>query len=122
MKMTRTQARQRRHRRVRQIVTGTPERPRICVFRSNRHVSAQLIDDTTGKTLASVTTVSKANSGKNQRNCAAATAQGAALGEKMKALGVAKAVFDRNGCLYHGLIKAFADGVRSVDEKNHFNF
>ena len=122
MKITRAQARLRRHRRVRQIVSGTPERPRICVFRSNRHVSAQLIDDTTGKTLASVTTVAKAGGGKNHRNCEAATAQGVALGEKMKALDITKVVFDRSGCLYHGVIKAFADGVRSVDKEKHFNF
>ena len=122
MKQTRSQARRRRHLRVRQIISGAPERPRICVHRSNRHVSAQLVDDTSGKTLASVTTRSKDAAGKNHRNCAAAKEQGSALGEKMKALGIARAVFDRNGCLYHGVVQAFADGVRSVDEENHFHF
>ena len=122
MKLSKSQARMRRHRRVRQIVAGTSERPRICVFRSNRHVSAQLIDDSTGKTLAAVTTVSKEKRGKNSCNCAAAEKIGKNLGEKMKSLGVVSAVFDRNGYIYHGVVKSLASAVRSIDEENHFHF
>lgn len=122
MKITRSQARVRRQRRVRQIVTGTAERPRICVHRSNRHISAQVIDDLSGRTLAAVTSVSKETQGKNSCNCATAKALGAALGERMKTIGVTTAVFDRNGYLYHGVVKALADAVRSADEEHHFHF
>lgn len=116
------QARKRRHLRVRQRVIGTAECPRICVFRSNRHVSVQLIDDSAGKTLTAVTTVSKDNVGKNNSNAKQAYEVGAEMGKKMKELGIEKAVFDRSGYYYHGIIKAVADGVRSVDEENHFHF
>lgn len=122
MKLSKSQARVRRHRRVRQIVSGTGERPRICVFRSNRHIAAQVIDDTTGRTLAAVTSARKDTGHKNSCNCTVAREQGRALGEKMKTLGIATAVFDRNSCIYHGVVKAFAEGVRSADEATHFNF
>ena len=122
MKLSKTQAHRRRRLRVRQIVTGGPERPRICIHRSNRHVSAQVIDDLSMKTLASVTTVTKDNGGKSCCNRANATTLGKQLGEKMKAAGITSAVFDRNGYLYHGVVQAFADGVRSADEESHFNF
>jgi large subunit ribosomal protein L18 len=122
MKLSKLQAHRRRRLRVRQIVTGAPERPRICVHRSNRHVSAQVIDDLNQKTLAAVTSVAKDNVGKSCCSCANATTLGKKLGEKMKAAGITTAIFDRNGYLYHGVVKAFADGVRSADEENHFNF
>ncbi|NQU44228.1 50S ribosomal protein L18 [bacterium] len=121
MKLTKHQARVRRHRRVRAIVSGTAERPRICVFRSNRHISAQVIDDTRGHTLASVTSVTKGD-GKNHSSAAVATELGRLLGEKMKASGIERAVFDRGGYAYHGVIKAFAEAIRSADEKEHFHF
>lgn len=122
MKLSKKQARIRRHRRVRSIVFGTAERPRICIFRSNRHISAQAIDDAAGKTLVSVTTVSKDAGGKNRCNIQNAAKMGRALGEKMKSAGLQRAVFDRGGYLYHGVVKAFADGVRGADEENHFHF
>ncbi len=122
MKLTKTQSRNRRHRRVRQIVSGSTERPRICIFRSNRHVSAQVIDDLAQKTLASVSSITKDNAGKSCCNCANATSLGKQLGEKLKAADITSVVFDRNGYLYHGVVKAFADGVRSADEEKHFNF
>ena len=122
MRITKSQARLRRHRRVRQIVSGTGERPRICVHRSNRHVSAQVIDDEAGRTLVAATTVSKGSSGKNHCNVAQAKALGVALGQKMQAQGISRVVFDRGSCLYHGVVRALAEGVRSVDEEHHFHF
>jgi large subunit ribosomal protein L18 len=107
---------------VRSAVSGAADRPRLCVFRSNRHILAQVIDDTAGKTLASVTTVSKEAARKNHCNRANAERLGRELGEKIKKLGVERVVFDRGGHLYHGVVKAFADGVRSADEENRFHF
>lgn len=125
MKLRKKEARIRRHHRTRAIVVGTAERPRICVFRSNKHISAQLIDDQTGHTLAAVSSItkeSKAAPNKNRCNKATAEKLGRSLGEKMMALGLTRAVFDRSGYIYHGIIQVFADAVRSADEKNHFSF
>ena len=102
--------RTRRKRRVRAKISGTAERPRISVVRSNRGVSAQLIDDVAGKTLASVNWTEadlRKLSGSEQAKKA-----GEILAERAKKAGVESAVFDRNGYLYHGRVKAFADGVR----------
>ena len=102
--------RTRRKRRVRAKISGTAERPRISVVRSNRGVSAQLIDDVAGKTLASVNWTEadlRKLTGSEQ-----ATKAGELLAERAKGAGVESAVFDRNGYLYHGRVKAFADGVR----------
>lgn len=122
MRLTKAQALTRRHRRVRQKISGTAARPRICLNPSSRHISAQVIDDLAGNTLAAVTTKCKENAGKNNRNTTQAKLQGIKLGEKLKELGITTVVFDRGGFRYHGVVKAFADGVRSVDEKDHFNF
>ena len=99
-----------RRRRVRAKVTGTAERPRISVFRSNRGISAQLVDDRTGRTLAAVTwTESDLRSlGRMEQ----ATQAGKALAERAQKAGIERAVFDRGGYRYHGRVKAFADGVR----------
>ncbi|MBI5310274.1 MAG: 50S ribosomal protein L18 [Actinobacteria bacterium] len=100
----------RRKRRVRAKVTGTAERPRISVYRSNRGISAQLIDDTAGKTLASVNWTEadlKKLTGAEQAKKA-----GEVLAGRAKEAGIEAAVFDRNGFLYHGRVAAFADGVR----------
>lgn len=102
--------RTRRKRRVRAKISGTPERPRISVVRSNRGVSAQLIDDTAGRTLASVNWTEKELSGLSGSEQAAKA--GGLLAERAKSAGVQSAVFDRNGHLYHGRVKAFAEGVR----------
>ena len=99
-----------RRRRVRAKVVGTAARPRISVFRSNRGISAQLIDDEAGRTLASVQwTEGDLRGLKPMEQCAKA---GQLLAERAKAAGVERAVFDRGGYQYHGRVKAFAEGVR----------
>ncbi|MGH2960371.1 MAG: 50S ribosomal protein L18 [Solirubrobacterales bacterium] len=102
--------RTRRKRRVRAKISGTAERPRISVVRSNRGISAQVIDDVAGKTLASVNWTEadlRKLSGIEQ-----STKAGELLAERVKAAGIDSAVFDRNGFLYHGRVKAFAEGIR----------
>jgi large subunit ribosomal protein L18 len=122
MKLTKRESRLRRHQRARAIISGTAERPRVCIFRSNKNISAQAIDDAAGVTLFAVSSVKKDGATKNHCNCATATELGKELGAKMKAAGLNSAVFDRNGYLYHGVVKAFAEALRSADEANHFNF
>jgi len=107
--MTKRQARLRRHRRVRGKVAGTAERPRLVVFRSNRGISAQLIDDEAGRTLASASWKAVATSGSKSEQAAAV---GKALAESAKKAGIAACVFDRAGYLYHGRVKALAEGAR----------
>ena len=104
-------ARLRRHRRVRAKVHGTGERPRLVVFRSNRGIEAQLVDDDAGKTLASASHLALAKSFKGDKT-AQAEAVGKALAETAKKAGVGRCVFDRGGYLYHGRVKALADGAR----------
>ncbi len=108
--LTKSQARLKRRRRVRAKVAGTAERPRISVFRSNRGIQAQLVDDLAGHTLAAVSwTESDLRSLKPMEQAGKA---GELLAERAKAAGVDTAVFDRGGYRYHGRVKAFADGVR----------
>jgi large subunit ribosomal protein L18 len=104
----------RRHRRVRKHVTGTPERPRLAVFRSNKHISAQVIDDVSGRTLAAASSVEKGLKGIAGGNSDAAKKVGQLLGERAKAAGVSKVVFDRGGFLYHGRVAALADAAREA--------
>ncbi len=106
---TRQQLREARHQRVRKNVNGTGERPRLSVFRSLKHISAQIIDDTTGNTLASASTYEK-DGGKG--NVDGAKEVGKRLAERAKGAGIAKVVFDRGGNRYHGTIAALADGAR----------
>ena len=101
-------ARQRRHRRVRAKVVGTAERPRISVFRSNRGISVQLIDDLNGRTLAAVQWTEFRAVAKGDQ----AEQVGKALAERAKAAGVERAVFDRGGYQYHGRVKALAEAAR----------
>jgi large subunit ribosomal protein L18 len=105
------EARLRRHRRVRGKVRGTAERPRLLVFRSNRGIFAQLIDDDAGKTIASASWLSLAKSFKGDK-----TEQAAEVGKQLagaaKKAGIEIVVFDRGGYLYHGRVKALADGAR----------
>jgi large subunit ribosomal protein L18 len=108
--LTKPQARLRRRRRVRAKVTGTAERPRISVFRSNRGISAQLVDDRAGRTLAAVTWT-EADLRKLGRMEQASEA-GKVLAQRAQKAGIERAVFDRGGYRYHGRVKAFADGVR----------
>lgn len=100
----------RRKKRVRSKITGTGERPRLCVFRSARHVYAQVIDDAQGKTLVSISSYSKTS--KDRANVDRCSALGKELAEKCKAANISAVVFDRNGKVYHGRVKAFADGAR----------
>ena len=105
------EARIRRHRRVRKKVRGTAERPRLAVFRSNKHISAQIIDDRSGRTLAAAST-HEADLKTSGGNVDAATKVGTRLAERAKAAGIEAVVFDRGGNLYHGRIKALADAAR----------
>ena len=108
--LTKPAARLKRRRRVRAKVTGTAERPRISVFRSNRGIFAQLIDDERGHTLAAVSHTEADLKG--LKPLEQASKAGQLLAERAKAAGVQAAVFDRGGYRYHGRLKAFADGVR----------
>ena|SRR5436309_1038145 len=103
------EARLRRHRRVRKHLSGTADRPRLVVYRSNRHVYAQLVDDGRAATLAAVSDVTGGEGGDKS---ARAKRVGLALAEKAKAAGIERVVFDRGGRLYHGRVKAVADGAR----------
>jgi large subunit ribosomal protein L18 len=107
--------RQRRHARVRRKVVGTPERPRLAVSRSNAHISAQVIDDSTGRTVASAASVEKdvrsAGAGGNK---SAAAVVGRLVAERARAAGVTAVVFDRGGFLYHGRVAALADAAREA--------
>jgi large subunit ribosomal protein L18 len=105
------EARLRRHRRVRGKVSGTAERPRLAVFRSNRGIMAQLIDDTSGKTLAAASWLDVKKSFKGNKSDQAAEV-GKLLAEAAKKTGVETVVFDRAGYLYHGRVKALANAAR----------
>ncbi|HVW18297.1 MAG TPA: 50S ribosomal protein L18 [Solirubrobacteraceae bacterium] len=106
--ITKPQARLRRRRRVRAKVVGTAERPRISVFRSNRGISAQLVDDLSGRTVAAAQWTEFRGLQKTEQ----AAQVGRALAERAKAAGVQRAVFDRGGYQYHGRVKALAEGAR----------
>ena len=107
---TKEATRLKRRRRVRAKITGTAERPRISVFRSNRGIAAQLVDDVAGHTLAAVTWTEQSLRGKAPME--QANAAGKLLAERAQAAGISSAVFDRGGYQYHGRVKAFAEGVR----------
>jgi large subunit ribosomal protein L18 len=108
--ITKPQARLKRRHRVRAKVTGTAERPRVAVFRSNRGIHAQLIDDVAGRTLAAVSWTESDLRGLKPMEQAGKA--GELLAQRAKAAGVETAVFDRGGYRYHGKVKAFAEGVR----------
>ena len=105
--------RDRRHRRVRKKVEGSPQRPRLAVFRSSKHIVAQVIDDIAGVTLASASTHEKDFDGYGG-NVEAAKKVGALAAERAKAAGVEKVVFDRGGNRYHGRVRALADAAREA--------
>ncbi|HET7322645.1 MAG TPA: 50S ribosomal protein L18 [Longimicrobiaceae bacterium] len=113
-KNQRRERRQRRHRRVRKKVVGTAERPRLAVFRSLNNIEAQVIDDTQGVTLLGLSTLAEgvraagAELSKSERGRLA----GKLLAERAKEKGITKVVFDRGGYIYHGRVKAFAEGAR----------
>ena len=113
----RSESRYKRQRRVRKKIKGTNEQPRLCVFRSLKHIYAQLIDDTTGSTVASVSSLSKDVSAKLEGpgcNKKASAAVGKAIADLAAIKGIKKVVFDRNGFLYHGRVKALSDAAREA--------
>jgi large subunit ribosomal protein L18 len=109
--LTVREARLRRHRRVRGRVAGTAERPRLAVFRSNRGIEAQLVDDVAGKTVAAASWLALKSSFKGDKSGQAAEV-GKLLAKNAKQAGVDACVFDRGGYLYHGRVKSLADGAR----------
>ncbi|MBI5288903.1 MAG: 50S ribosomal protein L18 [Chloroflexi bacterium] len=110
-------ARIRRHTRVRKKVAGTPEKPRLAVFRSLTHIYAQVIDDEKGHTVAAASSVEKDLKSTAGTKTESAKAVGAALAKKAMAAGVSQVVFDRGGNRYHGRVKALADGAREAGLK-----
>ena len=100
-----------RHKRVRAKISGTPETPRLDVFRSNAHIYAQIIDDVNGDTLCAASSNEKDFEGLGS-NCEAATKVGKLVAERAKAKGIETVVFDRGGYIYHGRVKALAEGAR----------
>jgi large subunit ribosomal protein L18 len=108
-------ARARRHYRVRKKVGGSAARPRLAVFRSNKHISAQIIDDRSGRTLAAASTLEpELRQAGHTGNRSAASAVGRLVAERAKTAGVAQVVFDRGGFLYHGRVAAVADAAREA--------
>ncbi|MCU0516191.1 MAG: 50S ribosomal protein L18 [Oscillatoria sp. Prado101] len=116
MKLTRSQSIARRHRRVRRKVLGTPERPRLAVFRSCEHIYAQVIDDTAHHTLVAASSLEPQLKSqlKSGANCEASVLVGKSIAARLQELGIQKVVFDRGGNLYHGRIKALADAAREA--------
>jgi large subunit ribosomal protein L18 len=115
-KLSKDQQRRRVHSRVRMKVSGTPERPRLCIYRSSGHIYTQVIDDRSGRTLVSASSVDKETK-KNVKgggNIASAKAIGKAIADRAKAVGISKVVFDRGGYKYHGRVKALADAAREA--------
>ena len=113
-KESKNERRLRRHKRIRKKVFGTPERPRLCVFRSNKHIYAQIIDDTIGHTLVSASTVDPELREKLQKtwNKEAAREVGKLIAKRALEKGIKKVVFDRGGYRYHGRVKELAEGAR----------
>lgn len=104
--------RDRRRRRVRKKIYGQPDRPRLSVFRSNRHIYAQIVDDRAGRTLVSASTTEKDVNVEGKKKTEVATEVGRILAERARQQGVEKVVFERGGNLYHGRVKALAEGAR----------
>ncbi|MGH9522635.1 MAG: 50S ribosomal protein L18 [Terriglobales bacterium] len=114
-KTSKNEIRQRVHDRIRKKMLGTPERPRLNVYRSLNHIYVQIIDDLNGRTLVSATTnAGKKGGGKTGGNVASAKDVGKQVAEAAKSKGITKVVFDRGGYIYHGRIKALADAARAA--------
>jgi len=113
---TKEEGRAKRKRRIRKRVNGTAERPRLSVFRSGKHIYAQVVDDLGGATLAAASTLHKdvRGAGDKRTKDDAAKAVGTAIAQACKQKGIGKVVFDRNGFLYHGRLKALADAAREA--------
>ena len=121
IKPSRTVARKKRHYKMRRNLSGTAARPRLTVFKSNKYIYAQLIDDVAGRTLASASTMDaalvKAEKLKSTSNLDAAKVVGQQVAKKAKDLGIETIVFDRSGYIYHGKVKALADAAREAGLK-----
>ena len=115
-KVSRSEVREKKHKRMRAHISGTAQCPRLAVFRSNKHMYAQIVDDVAGKTLVSASTLlPDVKAGLQYTdNVEAAAAVGKAIGEKAVAMGIKSVVFDRGGFLYHGKIQALADAAREA--------
>ena len=113
-KLSKNEARLKRHKRIRKKVFGTPERPRLCVFKSNRYIYVQLIDDTKGNTIAAASSLEPdlRDKFKGRINLEAAKAVGELIAQRAMEKGIKKVVFDRGGYIYHGRVKALADAAR----------
>jgi len=118
-RIDREKLRARRHLRVRKKISGTPDRPRLCVFRSNKHIYAQVIDDTTGHVLCSASTLDKELRSTLEKtwNKDAAREVGKLVGKRALERGITTVVFDRGGYKYHGRVKELADGAREAGLK-----
>ncbi len=115
-KVSKTDIRRKKHRKIRNRFTGTPERPRLAVFRSNSHIYAQVIDDAAGNTLVAVSTLDKDVKAELEKtnDIAAAAYLGTVIAKKALEKGINTVVFDRGGFIYHGKIKALADSAREA--------
>ncbi len=118
-KVSRAQVREKKHRRLRHHIAGTSERPRLAVFRSDKHIYAQIIDDSTGKTLVAASTVEKDIKSELEKtnNVAAASYVGSVIGKKALEAGIEEVVFDRGGYIYHGKVQALAEAAREAGLK-----
>lgn len=116
-KVSRNDKRVKRHERVRKNLFGTPERPRLCVFKSSKNIYAQVIDDTTGTTIVSASTLDKDLEVANGGNKAAAKIVGESVAKKALEKGISEVAFDRGGFLFHGRVKELADGAREAGLK-----
>ncbi len=118
-KASRSKVRVKKHLKIRNKISGTAERPRLAVFRSNNHIYAQVIDDVKGQTIVAASTVEKAIAEKLEKtnNVEAAAVVGEAVAKKAIDKGVTEVVFDRGGFIYHGKIKALADAAREAGLK-----
>ncbi len=115
-KKSRTKVREKKHMKLRNHLKGTADMPRLCVYRSNMHMYAQIVDDDAQKTLVSASTVQKDVKSQLEKtnDVAAAAYLGKVIGEKAKAAGITTVVFDRGGYIYHGKVKALADAAREA--------
>ena len=115
-KVSRAQVRQKKHRRLRNHIVGTAQRPRLCVFRSNNHMYAQIIDDTVGRTLVSASTLQKDVKAELEKtnNVDAAAYVGTVIAKRALEKGIKEVVFDRGGFIYHGKVQALADAAREA--------
>ena len=117
MAKTRNEMRKKRHLRIRSRLVGTPLKPRLSVYRSSKHIYAQIIDDVNGVTLVSASTVEKDNKFENGGNIEAAKLVGKLVAEKSLEKNIESVVFDRSGYLYHGRVKALAEAARAAGLK-----